>query len=75
MKRIRILSPEEILLTEFICPNNLSVYRVATLLKQLLWLGETAGNLVTDAQVNRAIPGQIGSLDNQTLTVTQEDSS
>src|SRR5947207_5280899 len=29
MKRIRILSPGEILLTEFIRPNNLTVYRVA----------------------------------------------
>ncbi|PWU13766.1 MAG: addiction module antidote protein, HigA family [Verrucomicrobia bacterium] len=29
MKRIRILSPGEILLTEFIQPNNLTVYRVA----------------------------------------------
>ena len=29
MKKIRILSPGEILLTEFIRPNNLTVYRVA----------------------------------------------
>jgi addiction module HigA family antidote len=29
MKKIRILSPGEILLTEFIRPKNLSVYRVA----------------------------------------------
>ena len=29
MKRIRILSPGEILLTEFIRPNDLTVYRVA----------------------------------------------
>src|SRR5437588_11050443 len=29
MKRIPILSPGEILLTEFIRPNNLTVYRVA----------------------------------------------
>ena len=29
MKRIRVLSPGEILLTEFIRPNNLTVYRVA----------------------------------------------
>ena len=29
MKRIRVLSPGEILLTEFIQPNNLTVYRVA----------------------------------------------
>lgn len=29
MKRIRILAPGEILLTEFIRPNELTVYRVA----------------------------------------------
>ena len=29
MKKIRILSPGEILLTEFIRPNDLTVYRVA----------------------------------------------
>jgi addiction module HigA family antidote len=29
MKKIRVLSPGEILLTEFIRPNNLTVYRVA----------------------------------------------
>jgi addiction module HigA family antidote len=29
MKKIRILSPGEILLTEFIRPNQLTVYRVA----------------------------------------------
>ena len=29
MKTIRVLSPGEILLTEFIRPNNLTVYRVA----------------------------------------------
>jgi addiction module HigA family antidote len=29
MKRIRVLPPGEILLTEFIRPNNLTVYRVA----------------------------------------------
>jgi addiction module HigA family antidote len=29
MKKISILSPGEILLTEFIRPNNLTVYRVA----------------------------------------------
>jgi addiction module HigA family antidote len=29
MKRIRVLSPGEILQTEFIRPNNLTVYRVA----------------------------------------------
>ncbi len=29
MKKIRVLSPGEILLSEFIRPNNLTVYRVA----------------------------------------------
>src|SRR6266436_9724831 len=29
MKKIRVLSPGEVLLTEFIRPNNLTVYRVA----------------------------------------------
>ena len=29
MKKIRVLSPGEILLAEFIRPNNLTVYRVA----------------------------------------------
>ncbi|MDB6035244.1 MAG: plasmid maintenance system antidote protein family [Verrucomicrobiales bacterium] len=74
MKRIRILSPGEILLTEFIHPNNLSVYRVAKnsgISQHTLQMIVTGKRSITAETVLR--PGLYFSIDAQFWLNLQSD--